>query len=215
MLSQLIQPLIDTIYWLASSVPLPAFAFFSSLIEEIIAPIPSPLVMALTGSIAAVQGVGWVYAAILIAIGAFGKTLGGLILYMIADKGEDIITRRFGKFLGLSSQKIELIGKRLNKGWHDDLVLFLLYATPIMASAPVSIACGLVKISKRSFLIAMFCGTFVKNLFYFYLGFTGAEALESINQSVAEWEKFGYIMILIIIVVIFANIYFHRRKNAV
>ena len=215
MFSQMVQSLMGVIYWLADIVPLPIFAFFSSLIEEIIAIIPSPLVMTLTGSIAAAQGVGWIYAAVLIAIGALGKTIGGLVLYIIADKGEDIITRRFGRFLGLSSQRIELIGKKLNKGWHDDLVLFLLYASPIVASAPISIACGLIKISKRSFLTAMFCGTFVKGSFYFYIGYTGVEALMLMSQDIGGIERLSYIMILIIIVAIFVSIYFRRRKNAV
>lgn len=205
----------DVIYWLADIVPLPIFAFFSSLIEEVIAVIPSPLVMTLMGSIAAAQGVGWIYAAVLIAIGALGKTIGGLALYIVADKGEDIFTRRFGRLLGLSSEKIELIGKKLNKGWHDDLVLFLLYAAPIIASAPISIACGLIKISKRSFFITMFCGTFVKGLFYFYIGYTGAEALMLMSQDIGGIERLSYLMILIIIVAIFISIYFHRRKNII
>jgi len=215
MLSQIIQFFVDTIYWLANIVPLPAFVFLSSLIEEIIAPIPSPLVMTLTGSIAAAQGVGWIYGAILIAIGAIGKTIGGLFLYVVADKGKDVFTRRFGSFLGLSSQKIELIGKKLNKGWRDNLVLFLLYASPIIASAPISIASGLIKISKRSFLIAMFCGTFVKGLFYFYIGYTGIEALMLMSQDIEGIERLSYLMILIIIIAIFVSIYFRRRKNTI
>lgn len=214
MFSQLIQSLIDTIYWLASIVPLPVFVFLASITEEIIAPIPSPLVMTFAGSLAAMQEVGWAYAIFLVAIGAVGKTMGGFIIYVIADKGEDIIIRRFGKFFGVSSNQIELIGKRLNKGWRDNVVLFLLYAAPVVASAPISIACGLVKINIRSFLIAMFSGVFVRNLFYFYIGYTGAGALVAISENIRGIEKFSYILILAIIVAIFVSIYFHRRKNA-
>jgi len=213
MFSQLIQSLIDTIYWLASIVPLPVFVFLASIIEEIIAPIPSPLVMTFAGSLAAMQEVGWVYAIFLVAIGAVGKTMGGFIIYMIADKGEDIITRRFSKFFGVSSNQIELIGKRLDKGWRDNIVLFLLYAAPVVASAPISIACGLVKINMRSFLVAMFCGTFVKGSFYFYIGYTGAEALVAISENIRGIEKFSYILILAIIVAVFASIYLHRKKS--
>jgi len=215
MFLQIIQFFVDTIYWLANIVPLPAFVFLSSLIEEIIAPIPSPLVMTLTGSIAAMQGVGWVYAVILIAIGALGKTIGGLTLYVIADKGKSIIMRRFGKFLKISSRDIELVGKRLSKGWKDDIALFLLYAVPITPTSLVSAACGLIKTNIRTFLIAMFCGSIVRNIFYFYLGFTGVEILELINQNIGEWEKISYILILVIIIAIFVSIYLHRRKNTI
>jgi len=215
MFSQLIQFLINAIYWLASVVPLPAFAFLGPLIEEIIAPIPSPLVMTLTGFIAGAENIGWVYAIFLITIGAIGKTMGGLIMYIIADKGENLFTRRFGNFLKVSSRDIEIIGKRLSKGWKDIFFLFLLYAIPIIPTSPSSIICGLIKVNMRAFLIAMFFGSFVRNLFYFYLGFTGVEVLELINEGVGAWERIGYVLILVIIVAIFANIYFFRRKKTV
>ena len=182
-------------------------------VEEIIAPIPSPLVMTLTGFIAGAENIGWVYAIFLITIGAIGKTMGGLIMYTIADKGEDFFTKRFGKFLKVSSHDIELIGKRLSKGRKDIFFLFLLYAIPIMPTSPSSIICGLIKVNIRSFLIAMFFGSFARNLFYFYLGFTGVEVLELINEGVGAWERVGYVIILVIIMAIFASIYFHRRKN--
>jgi len=212
MFAWLVNPLIETLYWLAHYFPLPVFAFLGAFIEEIIAPIPSPFVMALMGSLAAVKDVTLMYAILLILIGALGKTIGGLIIYVVADKGEEVLVKEFGKFLGISSRDIENIGKRLNKGWKDDVVLFLLYAMPMIPSAPVSIVCGLVKINMRTYLTSAFLGAMTKNAFYFYLGHTGVYALEAINQGAGGWEMFGYVLIAVI-TVIFVSIYFLRRKS--
>ncbi len=215
MLSWLIDPVIGFIYWLAQYLPLPLFAFFGAFIEEIIAPIPSPLVMALLGSLAAAIDASLAYLIMLILIGAIGKTIGGLVIYLIADKGEDFIMKRLGKFFGISSRELENIGKRLSGGWKDDVALFLLYVTPIIPSAPISIVCGLIKINIRTYLTSAFLGATAKNAFYFYLGHMGIDALESINRGAGDLENIGYIILLVIIGIIFANIYYHRRKGRV
>ncbi len=212
MLSWLMDPAIRVVHWLAQYLPLPLFAFLGAFIEEIIAPIPSPLVMALMGSLAAAQDTTLIYLILLILIGAAGKTIGGLIIYLIADKGEDFITKKFGSFLGISTQDIESIGKRLNGGWKDDMILFLLYASPFVPSAPISIVCGLVKINMRTYLTSAFLGATAKNAFYFYLGHMGFSALESITHNIVELENIGYIILLTIAIIIFVHIYLRKKK---
>jgi len=210
---QLIQPIVDFLHSAANILPLPAFSFFGALIEEIIAPIPSPLVMALTGTLAAAKGASWPFMALMILMGALGKTIGSFIVYFIADKGEDIILGKFGRFLGVTHKEVEIIGKHLNKGWKDDLVLFLLRAVPIMPTAPVSIVCGLIKVNLRTYIVSTFFGVLARNIFYFYLGYSGAGALESINGGIGGLEKIGYIILLAIIAAILANIYRNKRKG--
>ena len=212
-MSRLIQPIIDFLHSAASVLPLPAFSFFGALIEEIIAPIPSPLVMALTGTLAAAKGSAWPYMALIILMGAAGKTIGSFIVYFIADKGKHIVLGKFGKFLGVTHREVEIIGKHLNKGWKDDLVLFLLRAIPIMPTAPVSIVCGLIKVNLRAYIVSTFFGVLARNVFYFYLGYTGAGALESINNGIGGLEKFGYIILLAIIAAVLISIYRNKRKG--
>lgn len=212
-MSQLIQPIINFLHFTANILPLPAFALLGAIIEEIVAPIPSPLVMTLTGSLAAADGRSPIYLIFLIFIGTIGKTIGSLIVYFIADKGKDIIVGKFGKVLGVSHREIEAIGKHLNKGWKDDLFLFLLRAAPIMPTAPVSIVCGLLKINLRTYIVSTFFGVALRSIFYFYLGYTGVGALESINEGVGGLEKIGYLILLIAITGVLFVIYRNRRKG--
>lgn len=214
MLSTIIQPFIEFLQQVAGIWPLPWFVFIGAFIEELIAPIPSPLVMTLSGSLAAAQGSVWIYLGWLALIGAIGKTIGSYLVYILADKGEDLITKKWGKYLGVSPQDIETIGKQLNHGWRDDIVVFLLRAIPIMPTAPVSIVCGMIKLNKRTYIVSTFLGTLVRNMFYLYLGFTSMGALESLNEGIDSLEKFGYLILLFMIGLIMFYIYRQRKSDA-
>jgi len=213
-MSGIIQPFIDALHQLSQIFSLPWFTFFGAMIEEVIAPIPSPLVMTLAGSLAASEKAPWTYLGLLALIGAIGKTIGSLLIYVIADKGEDLIMGKFGKYLGVTHKEVEIIGRHLNKGWKDDLVIFLLRAVPIMPTAPVSIVCGLIKVKIRTYITSTFLGTLVRNIFYLYLGFTSIGALESLNEGIDSLEKIGYLILLILVVAALGYIYIHRKKDS-
>lgn len=214
MLSQLLSPLIELLHQLSGLVPLPIFTFFGAFIEEVIAPIPSPLVMTLAGSMAASLGKAWTYLIWLALVGAIGKTIGSYIIYVISDKGEDIVLNKFGKYLGVSHKEVEIIGKHLNKGWRDEFVLILLRAIPIMPTAPVSIVCGLIKINLKTYLSSTFIGTLIRNVFYLYLGFTSVGALESINEGIDSFEKIGYLILLIMVAAGLLFIYVQKKNES-
>lgn len=214
MLSTIIQPFIDLLHRLSGVLPTGWFVFFGAFLEELIAPIPSPLVMTLAGSLAASQGSTLTYLAWLAFLGAVGKTIGSYCIYVIADKGEDLIIGKFGKYVGVTSKEIEIIGKHLNKGWRDDIVLFLLRAVPIMPTAPVSIVCGVIKLNLRTYIVSTFFGTLVRNIMYLYLGYTSVDALESINEGIDSFEKIGYLILLVIFAAIIGFIYWQKKKDA-
>jgi len=214
MLSGLIQPVINLLHQISGILPLPWFTFLGALIEEVIAPVPSPLVMTLAGSLAASQNSAWTYLLVLALFGSIGKTIGSYIIYAISDKGEDFVLNKLGKFLGVSHKEVEAIGKHLNKGWHDNVVLFLLRAVPIMPTAPVSIVCGLIKLNLRTYLLSTFFGTLVRNIFYLYLGFTSVNALESLNEGIDSLEKFGYLILIVIVAALMGYIFYQRKKDA-
>jgi membrane protein DedA with SNARE-associated domain len=190
----------------------PWFTFFGTMVEEIVAPIPSPIVMMLGGSFAASLHKGFVYLLFLALTGTIGKTIGSYVIYIIADKFEDILSSRFGKLIGITHQHIEEIGKRFGNGWKDNIAIFLLRAIPIMPTAPVSFVSGIIKVDIKTYLLAGAAGLFVRNIFYLYLGFTSIGAIENISNNLASAESIGSIIILILVALLVLYIYKKRRS---
>lgn len=168
---------------IATTWPLELFAFVGSVLEEVIAPIPAPLVMSLSGYIANERGHGWVYFALLALIGALGKTLASYMLYYLGDKAENIVVDRWGKLLGLERQKLDRAAALMNKGWWDEALLVFLRAVPLIPTFIVSIACGVLKVSMRTFLWTTLAGSFVRNIVMIWLGVAGTEYVQQFWQD--------------------------------
>ncbi len=197
----------------AAYLPLELSSFAGGLIEEIVAPIPSPFVMAAVGSAAFAQSKGLLSLCVLALAGSFGKTLGAWVIYVIADKLEDVVVGKLGRFLGVSHQEVEGIGKHFKGGWKDDLILFVLRALPIVPSSPVSVVCGIIKINLRTYLVSTFAGNFFRNLVYIYLGYTGISAYQSILSGLDSAESIIQIMIFISLSGFVGWIYYQRHKK--
>jgi membrane protein DedA with SNARE-associated domain len=197
----------------AQEVPLELFIFAGAMIEEILAPIPSPVIMTLGGSIALAQNFPWVMLLWLALLGAIGKTLGSWLVYFVSDKAEDIVVGKFGKFLGVTHKEIESIGKYFYGDWRDDFIIFIARALPIMPTAPVSIACGVIKVNLRSYLVGTFAGTYVRNVMYLWLGFAGLASFESIMAGLDTAESIVQVIMVAVMLVILAVIYKRRSKT--
>jgi membrane protein DedA with SNARE-associated domain len=193
---------------LITTLPLELFAFVASFIEEIIAPIPSPTVMILTGAAALVQGYTIPSLILLIFIAACGKTIGALIVYIIADKSEDYILGMFKKFFVVSRDEIAQFGNKLTGGSRDYMVLILIRAFPFVPSVVVSVGSGILKIQKKLYIITTFIGTVIRDSIYLTFGYIGSNALGVfIEHSQVIEHYIEYIVsILIACVLIFLSI---------
>lgn len=202
--------------WLLSTaqqIPLELFTFFGSFVEELVAPIPSPIIMTVTGSIAAAQSKPMLYLLVLSLIGAAGKTLGAILVYFISDKAEDLVVGKFGKYIGVTHEEIENLGKRFKGGWKDFGLLLFLRALPIMSSAVVSICSGVIKIRMRTYVAATFLGTIIRDFFYLYVGFTGIETLQRLLTGFESVESIIQALVAVAIVLVIGWIAWKRRKN--
>ena len=129
------------------------------------------VIMVLAGALALSQNRPLWYLLWLAIFGAIIKTLGAWIIYVVADKLEDVVTTKFGKFIGVSHKDIEGVGKKINGGWRDNIILFILRVIPIFPLASISAACGVIKLNPKTYITSTFAGTFFRNLMYLYLGF--------------------------------------------
>lgn len=198
----------------SDKVPLEVFISAGSFIEEIIAPIPSFLVVTVAGSVAALQEKPLMSIFWLAIFGALGKLAGAWILYLFADKAEDLVLVKFGKVLGISHKEVERIGKHLNRGRRDLFLLTLLRALPIISSALISVVCGVLKVNRRTYIVSTLAGTYIKDLIFLYFGFAGIASFESTLKGLNSLESKIQTLSVAAIFLLLAGIYWKRRKKA-
>jgi len=204
-----LQGIIVYIESVSTKVPLEIFTFLGALSEEIIAPIPSPLVMTLAGSIASSQNKTFLFLLWLAFIGSVGKTIGAYVIYIITDKAEDFIVGKLGKILGVTHNEIERLGKQFDGTGRDYIFLFLLRFVPIVPTSPISIICGIIKIDLKKYLITSFSGYFLRNMIYLYLGYIG---YSSISQGFDSAESIIKLLLALLIGSVIVYLYFRRNK---
>lgn len=204
---------IEFLSHLATILPLPFFVGVGSFLEELIAPIPSLVVTAAAGSLSAARDKGLMYLLFLSVIGGLGKTLAAYIVYALSDRAEDIITQRFGTILGIKHEDIENLGKRLSRGWRDDVIVFLLRAIPIGPTATVSFVCGVLNMNRTTFLIATFLGYTVRSFLLIKLGFEGLNLVLKPLGSFPTALISKLSLALILLLVVSALIYHKRFKK--
>ncbi|MDO8741725.1 MAG: VTT domain-containing protein [Candidatus Roizmanbacteria bacterium] len=190
-----------------SQIPLELIVFFGSIIEEIIPPLPSPLLLIITKIATYNQKFSVPYILLLTSIAVFGKTIGSLFLYFLGDKTEDLIIGRFGKLFKISGKDIENIGKRFTGSWKDFIVLIFLRAIPIIPTTPVSLVCGIIKLNIRTFLISTFIGSLIRIFFLLYLGVAMYQSLTTNIESTL-------IILLVFIIICFAGWFYYKRKGS-
>lgn len=201
------------LFALAHMLPLEGFVFFASIIEEILAPIPSSALMFFAGTVAAQTSYTLLGLLTLSILGAAGKTLGAYIVYVIVDRAEDVLLGTWGKYFSVRHEDVENLGQKLTGGVRDYLLLIGLRAAPIVPSVILSVGGGLLKVRMRLFLISTFIGTIFRDGLYLIAGYFGygvlAHFIERAN-SIEDLVEIGFILICIIGVWYFFS---KKRKN--
>lgn len=197
----------------ADFVPLEVYVAVGTFVEEVLAPIPSPIIMTLAGTLAATKQTPVWYLIILGLIGAVTKTFASLILYWIGDKAEDLLVGRLGKYVGISQKEVEKIGAQFSGNNRDVVVLILARAIPIMPTSPVSVVCGIVKMDVKNYLLGTFIGTWLRGMMYLLVGFYSADSLEKINQGLMDMESLVQIAMVGIAGLVLVFLFYKRGKQ--
>ncbi len=198
---------------LSSSMSVEAFTFVGSFIEEVVAPIPSPIVMTAAGALAKSHGHAFTYLFVLSGIGAAGKTLGAVLVYGASYYAGVFFVDRFGKYFGVEHADIEKLRDKLDGGVKDLAMVTFLRALPIMSSAVVSVGCGVLRIGFFTYLLATIVGTVVRDFFYLYVGYSGVQAYHALVDGLDNVE--GWIQIAVggLVLLLLVWLYWRRHKS--
>ncbi|SRR6266496_5535224 len=186
---------------LLKAVPLELFVFIGTCIDEIISPIPAFLVLIPAGIAAHIQVLPWWYLGVLALISGVARALSGYILYLLADKLEDVLFangRR--KFFGYTHEQVESYGTKLGKekptkSWW---LLFAMHALPIFPGTLLSLGSGFIRLPLSIFMSATTLGSSVTAVFFLYLGYSGVQTAELLNRLDTSAQIITAIFILLI-----------------
>ncbi len=191
----------------------------AGLVEQVVVPIPSPIIPMAAGFVFVPQGItGFfeVFKTIFLKAAlpfSIGSTIGSTIVYLAAWFGGKWIINKFSRWLEITWNDVEAIRKKYFKGnAYDEIIIFVSRAIPIVPSVLFTAACGAIRIKPASFYLATGLGFIVRGLILGWVGWRSGDALFSIADGL---DNFGTIMNIVFVVACGAILlwaYFRREK---
>jgi membrane protein DedA with SNARE-associated domain len=178
----------------------PWSVFVGVIIESVIVPIPSPLV---------IMGAGFIlispefrtaeaFVPILLLIvlpGSVASTIGAYIGYGIGYLGGKPLVENWKAFLGFGWDEVQALERRFRTGQVNALI-FVLRALPIFPLSVISAAAGLIRLPLRQFTLWTFYGTIPRCLFLGYLGWWLGDAYHRIAYGIDRAETVVSILLI-------------------
>ncbi len=195
------------IHFLETNVlPWGAFGVFAaSVIEEVIAPIPSALVMTMAGFIfvsGPLSGEAVFALVFKVALpAALGVTLGSYAVYFIARFGGRFAIEKWGRFVGLYWSDIEKLQNRLSGTRKDEAIIAGARVLPIIPSVAISAFCGVLQMNVWKYFVISFIGVFLRGLILGVLGWQTGEIFEKYAQVVSDLENYVLISTILALAV--------------
>ncbi len=189
--------------------------FLGSILEQIIAPIPSSIIVLgssfiiMTGSTFSLEAMKTLFLNVSIPA-ATGVTLGSLVYYGLSYKIGSPFIKRAGKYLGVSIEDIQGVENRVKQSRYDYLFLFFARCLPIIPSIAISLFCGLIKYPLRNYLIITFFGALIQATILGIIGWQVGNVYLSLVDNISFLNE---IITIIIILGIIFYIIKKKREN--
>jgi membrane protein DedA with SNARE-associated domain len=191
--------------------------FIGVIVEQIIVPIPSPLIVMGAGALLISPGLSIPSALlqilwIIVLPGSIASTLGSYIGYLISYYGGKALVVRFQRFLGVDWKEIENLEKRF-QGKKEALSIFFSRAIPIFPISLVSVFAGLLRIPIRPFTFYTFLGSIFRCLFLGFVGWWIGATYEKVATQLDSVETIISILMLIVMSGVLGYLYYKFRKS--
>ncbi|MFQ5850647.1 MAG: DedA family protein [Candidatus Binatia bacterium] len=187
--------------------------FIGVIIESVIVPIPSPLVIMGAGFILIspdLDAAGTVIPVLLLIVlpGSIASTLGAYIGYAIGFVGGKPLVNRWKGFLGFRWEDVDALQCRL-RGGQIKATIFFLRAIPIFPLSLISAAAGFVRIPLPAFTLWTFYGSLPRCLLLAYLGWGIGETYHRLAYGIDKAEMLVSVLLILLAI---AVIVWLRRK---
>lgn len=205
----------DILNWIMNSIRAygPWSVFVGVIIESVIVPIPSPLIIMGAGFVLISADLSFFQALLPIVLqivlpGSVASTLGSYIGYGIGYFGGKPMVDRWERFLGFRWNDVAAMERRFQSG-RINTSIFFLRALPIFPLSVISAAAGLLRLPLRQFSLWTFYGTIPRCLFLGYLGWGLGETYQGIAKGIDKAE--GIVSGILILAIIGAILWLRAR----
>jgi membrane protein DedA with SNARE-associated domain len=167
--------------------------FLGVLVEEIIVPIPSPLILMGSGfllidpSLTFAEALPMMFYQIAIPAAVAG-TLGSFFVYAIGYYGGKPVIKRFEKWLDADWDKLERTSERMSRGKNVWLTIFLMRAVVIFPMSLVALVSGLLRLSWKKYAVATFFGSVPRAMILAFLGWKLGAGYVRIAETLSATE---------------------------
>lgn len=191
----------------------PWSVFIGVIIESVIVPIPSPLIIMGAGFVLISPELKFVEALLPILLqivlpGSIASTVGAYIGYGIGYFGGKPVIDRWKNFLGFSWSDLEAMERRF-KASGVKASIFFLRAVPIFPLSVISAAAGLLRLPIKQFSLWTFYGAIPRCLLLGYLGWGLGETYQAIAKGIDRAETI--VSAFLILAIIGAIIWLRSR----
>jgi len=204
--------------WLMESIRAygPWSVFAGVIIESVIVPIPSPLIIMGAGFILISSELSFLEALVPIALqivlpGAIASTLGAYIGYAIGYYGGKPLVDQWERFLGFSWRDVEALERRFQSGQVKNTIFFL-RALPIFPLSVISAAAGLLRLPLNQFSVWTFYGTIPRCLLLAYMGWGLGETYQGFAKGIDRAE--GIVSGILLVVILGAIVWLRARVKS-
>ncbi len=188
--------------------------FTGGVVEQIIVPIPSPIITMAGGALLIEKGlpifetIFSIFTKVSLPY-TVGATIGTSLVYFIAYFGGKPILDNFGKYIGLSWKLIESVKKDFQKTIKDELFILIACTIPIVPVSLVTGFCGGFKIPPVKFYPMLFIALLIRATFLGFVGFQMGETFTSLAHGL---DKIESLMTVIGAFLILGFLYLKREK---
>ncbi|MES2213774.1 MAG: VTT domain-containing protein [Patescibacteria group bacterium] len=154
--------------------------FLVSGIDEIIAPIPSSLI--LVGELLFLKNPITIETLnqLVFFVGfpiALGTTIGSFVIYGAAYAGGRPALEGLKTRLRLKGDQFEKFEGRFQNNWYDELLFLFFRAVPLMPTMPVTLVAGIIRMKPWKYALLTFIGIFIRVMITLVILRMGGEAV--------------------------------------
>jgi membrane protein DedA with SNARE-associated domain len=178
--------------------------FFLMMLESMVLPVPSELVMPFAGFL--IEKGSFTFLFVIIA-STLGSITGSLIFYYIGKTGGHALVERYGKYVLINHEDVIKTEKWFNK--RGELTIFFARLIPVVRHL-ISLIAGIGKMNVKKFMLYTIIGATLWNAILAYLGFILGQHWEEVNQYT---DQISIVIVILLIGFVVYFVYRHLKKR--